>query len=131
MNKKILQKHIKNYQEGKEANPEQFQEDWSKRQEHIAKYQGYDVQKILSMDAEDVYEYISPLWAMQIWGNKRYVTDNHNGLEFFKKELIELLWFDKSIEERWDRFRKNKKAAAGSSSFSRKITLHDYRFTIY
>lgn len=64
MNKELLQKHITHYQKEKEANPEQFQEDWVERQEHIAKYQGYD--------EEDLYEYISPLWAMLIWGNKRY-----------------------------------------------------------
>jgi len=110
MNKDHLQKHIKNYQKEKEANPDQFQEDWSEREEHIVKYQGYDETAIRDMDEEDIYEYISPLWAMQIWGNKRYVTDNlieDNGLEYLKEELIELLWSDKPIEGRWDRFRKN------------------------
>ncbi|WP_211359333.1 hypothetical protein [Fodinibius salinus] len=110
MNKKLLQKHIQNYQQEKADNSEQFQEDWSERQEHIAKYQGYDQEKIRSMDGEDLYEYISPLWAMQIWGNKRYVTDNlveDNGLEYLKEELVELLWSNKPIEGRWDRFRKN------------------------
>lgn len=64
MNKELLQKHIKNYQEEKEANPGQFQEDWSEREEHIAKYQGYDEATIREMDEEDIYEYISPLWAI-------------------------------------------------------------------
>ena len=110
MNKELLKKHIKNYQKEKETNPDQFEDDWSERQEHITKYQAYDEETIQAMDEEDIYEYISPLWAMQIWGNKRYVTDNlieDNGLEYFKEELVELLWSDKPVEERWDRFRKN------------------------
>ena len=110
MNKDLLQKHIKNYQKEKASNPEQFQEEWTEREEHIKKYQGYDKTKIHSMDEEDLYEYISPLWAMQIWGNKRYVTDNlveDNGLKYLKEELIELLWSNEPIEQRWDRFRKN------------------------
>lgn len=31
MTKDLLQKRIKHYQEGKEANPDRFQEDWSER----------------------------------------------------------------------------------------------------
>lgn len=61
------------------------------------------------MDEEDLYEYISPLWAMLILGNKRYVVDKlveDNGLDTIKQELKILLWSDKDIEERWDRFRK-------------------------
>lgn len=110
MNKKLLQKHITNYLEDKSTNPEQFKEEWAEREDHITKYQGYDEDNIRSMDEEDIYEYISPLWAMQIWGNKRYVTDNlieDNGLEYLKDELVELLWSGKPIEGRWDRFRKN------------------------
>lgn len=110
MNKNLLNKHIKNYQEEKEANPDQFQEDWTERTDHIAKYRGYDKEKIRSMDEEDLYEYISPLWAMLIWGNKRYVVDKlveDNGLEYLKGELVELLWSNKPIEGRWDRFRQN------------------------
>ncbi|MFH5833193.1 hypothetical protein [Halalkalibaculum sp. DA384] len=110
MNKDLLQKHIKKYQQEEAANPDQFQEDWSERQEHITKYQGYDEATIHAMDEEDIYEYISPLWAMQIWGNKRYVTDNlieDNGLEYLKEQLVSLLWSDGPIEDRWDSFRKN------------------------
>lgn len=110
MDKSILKKHIENYQKEKSNNPDQFQEEWAERGEHITKYQEYDEIKICDMDEEDLYEYISPLWAMQIWGNKRYVIDNlieDNGLDFLKEELVELLWSGKPIEGRWDRFRKN------------------------
>lgn len=110
MNKKLLQKHIENYKEEKANDPEQFNLDWTERKEHVKKYQSYTEERIEAMDEEDLYEYISPLWAMLIWGNKRYVTDKlieDNSLEYLKEELIELLWSNNTIEQRWDRFRQN------------------------
>lgn len=38
MNKDLLQKHIQNYHEEKDTNPDQFQEYWAQRQEHIIQY---------------------------------------------------------------------------------------------
>ncbi len=61
------------------------------------------------MNKDDVYEYISKLWAMLIWGNKHYVIDKileENGLENFCSHLAELVWGEKDIAERWDTFRK-------------------------
>lgn len=111
MNKTLLREHIENYLSEKSENPAQFDEDWSEREAHIVKYQGFDESAIRNMNEEDIYEYISPLWAMQIWGNKRYVTDNlieDNGLEYLKDQLVYLLWSEKTpIEDRWDSFRKN------------------------
>ena len=110
MNKSRLKKHIKNYKKDRSQNPSQIAADVKEREEHIQKYQSYDPGKIKKMEEEDLYEYISPLWAMLIWGNKRYVVDKlieDNGLDYLKEELVELLWSDKAVEERWDRFRKN------------------------
>ncbi len=112
MDKKILKKHIQSYKKVKEKNPKEFQADWDERKEIIRTYQSFDREKIRAMDEEDLYEYISPLWAMLIWGNKRYVVDKmieDNGLETIKKELAALLWTDKPIENRWDQFRKTVK----------------------
>ena len=110
MNTNLLQKHIKHYQQEKTKDPDQFEAEWAERKDHVKKYRSFDKAKILAMDEEDIYEYISPLWAMRIWGNKRYVTDNlieDNGLECLKKELAQLLWSDQAIEQRWDRFRES------------------------
>jgi hypothetical protein len=60
------------------------------------------------MNAEELYEYISKLWAMRIWGNKQYVVDKlikEHSLETVTKELAKLVWGDLPIEERWDHFR--------------------------
>jgi hypothetical protein len=54
--------------------------------------------------------YISQLWAMRIWSNKRYMVEkmvNENGFEKLKAELATLVWGGDSIEFRWDKFRLN------------------------
>ena len=60
------------------------------------------------MTEEELYDFISRLWAMLSWGNKKYVVDkliSENGLERFRIELAELVWSSAPIQERWDRFR--------------------------
>jgi hypothetical protein len=51
---------------------------------------------------------VSKLWAMLIWGNKRYVVDKllaDHGLPTIRQELAALAWDGASIDLRWDRFR--------------------------
>lgn len=60
------------------------------REEIVKYYQSYDKNKILSMTKEDIYEYLSKLWAMLLWGNKHYKIDKiieDNRFENFKKIL--------------------------------------------
>lgn len=112
MNKTLLQKHIKNYKERRTNQPEKYHKDMQERSEHVQLYHAFTQEKMLQMDEEGLYEYISPLWAMLIWGNKQYVVDkliDDNGLENLKKEMVYLLWGKDSIESRWDQFKKNVK----------------------
>ena len=59
------------------------------------------------MTEDEFYEYISKLWSMLIWGNKKYVVDkliSDNGFSSLKKHLAELLYGSEKIESRWDTF---------------------------
>ena len=108
MNQSLLRKHIKEYQKALESNPEKMSEEWQERKDTVRMYQSYTSEQILEMDEESFYEFITPLWAMLIWGNKRYIVDKliaDNGLDTLKKELVDLLWSDVPIEDRWDHFR--------------------------
>lgn len=108
MNKELLRNHIKEFVEKEGKRPERSNEDYQERLEFIEYYQSYTSDKILSMNEEDVYEYLSKLWAMLLWGNKRYVTDkiiDDNGLDNFRKQLNDLVWGESPIEDRWDNFR--------------------------
>lgn len=76
------------------------------------------------MNEEDFHEYISRLWSMLIWGNKRYVTEkliNDNGFEQLKKNISELLFDNLPIRVRWDKFIKNVKGL-GPASISELLT---------
>lgn len=108
MNKELLKKHIKEFISHSKENPEKFNEDFKERIDLINYYQRFTGTKIISMTEEDIYEYLSKLWAMLLWGNKHYVVDKiieNNGLENFKKNLADLVWGKKDIQERWDDFR--------------------------
>ena len=110
MNKDLLKKHINKFVKHSIEKPKEFANYYNERLEICSFYQGYDKDKILKMTEEDVYEYVAPLWAMLIWGNKSYVVNNliiDNGLEVLRQEIAELVWGSNKIEERWDRFRKN------------------------
>ena len=69
-------------------------------------------EKLLAMTEEDFLEYISRLWAVLMWGNKKYVVDKlieDNGFSTLKKQLADLLYGSASVEKRWDIFLKSVK----------------------
>jgi hypothetical protein len=108
MNKDLLKKHIQEFISDSKNNPDKFNQDWKERLDFISYYNSFSKDKMTRMTEEDIFEYISKLWAMLIWGNKHYVVDKlieTNGLVHFKKLLIELVWGKDDIIERWDNFR--------------------------
>jgi len=108
MNKDLLEKHILKFVSDSKENKEKFAEDFREREELVNFYQSFHEDKIISMAEEDIYQYLSKLWAMLIWGNKHYVVDKiieDNGLENFKENLARLVWGSKDITKRWDEFR--------------------------
>jgi len=108
MNKELLKKHIGEFVQDFKKNPKKFEEDLKERNEIVEFYRSYSKDKILLMDEDEVYEYLSKLWAMLLWGNKHYIVDKiieDNGLENFRENLAELVWSSKDIVSRWDTFR--------------------------
>ena len=106
MNKELLYKHLDNYL-SKIKNETEIN-DLNERLEREEYYKSYTADKIVSMNEEEFYEYISKLWAMIIWGNKHYIIDkyiNDNGFENLKKSIAYLLYDNDSIEIRWDTFK--------------------------
>ncbi len=109
MDEKLLDKHVQRFVKQSRKDEPKFKEDYAERVSLMHKYQSFDRNKLLNMQEEDLYEYISPLWAMLIWGNKQYVIEkiiDDNGLENVRKELAEVVWGGEDIAQRWDRFRK-------------------------
>lgn len=58
------------------------------------------------MTGEKFLEYISKLWTLLIWSNKKYVVDNlivDNVFDTLKKQLAELLYGTCLIEKKQKR----------------------------
>lgn len=112
MNKDLLRKHIKKFIAASKEQSEKFTEDYKERLDLTNYYQSFSKDKLISMDEENIYEYLSKLWAMLIWGNKHYVVDKiieDNGLDTFRNNLSELVWGSRNISVRWDNFRNQTK----------------------
>ena len=108
MDKNLLRKHIKNFISASKKHSEKINEDFKERLDLISYYQSFTKEEILSMDEDAIYEYISKLWAMLIWGNKHYVVDKiieDNGLDNFRLKLSDLVRGSRDISDRWNDFR--------------------------
>ena len=108
-------------------NPESLQEAMEERKERIAFYQGFSSDKLLTMTEDDFYKYISRLWAMIIWGNKKFVVDKiiaDNGFDNVKKQLAELLFGSNDIIKRWDNFLKKIKGM-GPATISELLSYYN------
>lgn len=104
----LIRKHLKDWKEKLAQDPVRAEQDRAEREGRIAYYQAQTADKIRSMGDDELYEYIAKLWAMLIWGNKKYVVDKliqEHGFQKLKDELAKLVWGDKPIEQRWDHFR--------------------------
>jgi hypothetical protein len=109
MDRVLLKKHIRDFVKRSKTDPSKFANDIKERLEYVSYYQSFSADKLLTMDEEQLYDYISKLWAMRIWGNKHYVVEKAievNGLNNFREHLAELIWGKKDISLRWDLFRK-------------------------
>ena len=124
MNNTKLQTAVSSFVKHKKSNAAYYDENWTERKERRAFYQSYTRERILAMEEDNFLEYMSKLWSMLIWGNKKYVVDKliaDNGFDNLKKHLAELLYGNTSIEKRWDSFLKSVKGL-GPASISELLT---------
>lgn len=108
MDNNLLRTHIKKYVRKLEQGKITEEDDLAERSSRKASYQSWTPDRISAMSEDDLYGYLSQLWAMRIWGNKHYIVDKiirEIGLAVFKKELSELIWGNNPTRDRWDRFR--------------------------
>jgi len=108
MDTKLLQKHISEYIKSIKTDKATFEQDQTERAERAAYYQSWTPEKLGSMTEEQFSEFMVKLWAMLIWGNKKYVVDkliSDNSFPKLKRELSRLLWDKEPLEKRWDHFR--------------------------
>lgn len=124
MNDSILQTAINQFIKKKNDNSSYYQDCWNERVERKEYYQSFTKEKILTMNEDELYEYISKLWSMLIWGNKKYVVDKliaDNGFDKIRTHLAKLLFGSESVDIRWDNFLKEIKGL-GPATISELLT---------
>ena len=124
MNTKKLKIAISEFFQNRKNNSAYYEENWTERKERKEYYQSFTKDKLIAMTEDEFYEYISKLWSMLIWGNKKYVVDKliaDNGFSSLKKHLAELLYGSAKIESRWDTFLKSIKGM-GPATISELLT---------
>lgn len=124
MNAQKLNSAIAEFTKKKKTNAAYYEENWAERKERKEYYQSFTKDRLLAMTEEEFLEYISKLWSMLIWGNKKYVVDKmiaDNGFGTLKKQLAELLYGTSPIEKRWDVFLKSIKGM-GPATISELLT---------
>ena len=77
MNYELLQNKIKEYKTDLERNPGKHSQEWQDRNELCLFYQSHTSSTLSNIDEEGLLEYLSSLWSMLIWGNKRYIVDRY------------------------------------------------------
>ena len=127
MNITKLSSAISVFSKKSKGNAAYYEDNWTERRERKKYYQSFTKDKLLAMTEDEFLEYISKLWSMLIWGNKKYVVDKmiaDNGFAALKKQLAELLFGTNPIEKRWDVFLKSVKGM-GPATISELLTYVD------
>jgi len=112
MDRAKLQSAISAFVKNKKTNSAYFNDNQIERKQRKEYYQSFTKSRLLAMSEDDFFEYISRLWSMLIWGNKKYVVDKliaDNGFDALKKQLAELLYGAAPVEKRWNGFLKSVK----------------------
>src|SRR5689334_15157385 len=95
MNLELLREHIARYRAKLAKNLQKSEEDLAERRQRSEFYRGWTAKRLEQMTTDDLFEYLSKLWAMRIWGNKQYVVDKliaSYGIEGVRAALINLIW---------------------------------------
>lgn len=103
----ILNDAIKSFVKKMNDGTEHYDNDWVERKERCERYSKVDEATLANMGLDDFYEYMGKLWAMMIWGNKKYYIDkliDDNGFVELKDALVTMLYGNEPIEKRWDEF---------------------------
>lgn len=108
MNIKQLLKYLTVFRKWFKVNMVQANIEQQEREQLSAAIQQYTEERLLKMSEEEFFDYIAPLWAMAMWGNKHYQVDNiieANGMPLLREQFANLIYGSTTIEKRWDEFR--------------------------
>ncbi len=108
MDYKLYISSLKKYHKWAFDNKKQVEADYRERHEMCEEMQLFTELKLENLTEEEFFNMIAPLWAMRIWGNKKYYIDNlieSNGMPLIREQLYNLFYGKTTIASRWDDFR--------------------------
>ncbi len=108
MNDKLYSTSLSNYKKWADSNKAEVEDDFNERHTMCKEMQSYTKERLQNLSEEELFNLIAPLWAMRMWGNKKYYLDNvieSNGIDLIREQLVNLFYGKASIESRWDEFR--------------------------
>ena len=95
MNEQKLRLAIAEFIKKQKSDAAYYSEICNDRRERREYYQSFTKEKLLAMAEDEFLAYISKLWSMLVWGNKKYVVDKlieDNGFQNLKKQLAGVLY---------------------------------------
>lgn len=110
MNEKLYSTALSSYKKWADNNKAEVISDSNERHKMCNEMQSYTKERLQNLTEEEFFNLIAPLWAMSMWGNKKYYLDNvieSNGMALIRKQLANLFYGKATIESRWDEFREN------------------------
>lgn len=110
MNEKLYISALNNYKKWIAKNKKEVDADVMKRRQMCEEMQAYSKEMLESLSEEQFFNIIAPLWAMNIWGNKKYYVDDlieSNGMPLIREQLCNFFYGKASLVSRWDDFRSN------------------------
>lgn len=108
MNIEQLTKHFTLFRKWSETNAAQATTDVHEREQCIARMRTFTAQRLKHLSEEEFFDYIAPLWAMTMWGNKHYQVNNvieANGMPLLREQFANLVYGQATLDKRWDEFR--------------------------
>lgn len=112
MNEKLYSSALSNYKKWADNNKAEAKSEYNERHALCDEMQSYTKERLQNLTEDEFFNLIAPLWAMRMWGNKKYYLDNiveSNGMDLLREQLVNLFYGKTSIEYRWDEFRKKVK----------------------
>ena len=123
MNKQLLHQHIGAYKDWIQSNPSEYAENKKSIAKRVADYQNWTRAKMQESTDDELRVFFARLWAMRMWGDKltkagEIIRVNILARESLREEIAKLLHGEKSLEIRWDEFRKSQIKGMGSAMMS-------------
>lgn len=108
MNKQLLKTYLTRFSQWYQVNHMQADTEWQEREKLAADVRRFTEAKLQTLTEEELFDYLAPLWAMAMWGNKHYQIDNiieANGMPLLRAQFSNLIYGSAPLAARWDEFR--------------------------